>query len=279
MIAPDQVQRDVEAALDAHGLGPCRLWPISPLPGRNGGRLAYRAQAQDGRVVKARHLTSREEAARLCALRAGLEPAFAPILARYGAVLVEEWVDGRQLPTDEGAEARAEEAGALLGALHVTPLPADAPSRLPTASWRERAAADLGTLGAAGCLTRHQVARLGGELVRHDPGSARAALIHRDFCAENMVVDGDGRLRIIDNEWLMIGPGEFDLERTQHRWPMSEDAWARFRHGHSSVAPEPEALGFWTVVATLFGARVFLQADPRRLEPLVVALRTLAGER
>ena len=45
----------------------------------------------------------------------------------------------------------------------------------------------------------------GPALDRLDPGSAPAALIHRDFCAENMLIDREGRLRVIDNDADMTG--------------------------------------------------------------------------
>jgi aminoglycoside phosphotransferase (APT) family kinase protein len=49
-------------------------------------------------------------------------------------------------------------------------------------------------------------AALRGEIARRDPGTTRAVLIHLDFCAENMLIDTCGHLRVIDNELLTIAP-------------------------------------------------------------------------
>ena len=272
MTATVALRREIDAALEQHGIGAQRLVPISPIKERSGGRAAYRVDADDGRRVKLRYLGSPEDARRLRELRAGLEPAFVPVLACYGAILIEEWIEGSLL-AEADAEAWAEEAGALLGRLHATPLGGEAPVRRSTRTWIKTAESDLGILADEGRLSREEAVLLRAELGRRDPGLARSAVIHRDFCAENMLIDELGRLRVIDNEWVMIGPAEFDLGRTYHRWPMSEGAWRRFCRGYASVGDPPESLEFWILAAALFGARVFHQLDPSRLDPLLVLLR------
>ena len=114
------VEVEIGAALDEHGLGPRRLVPISRFQGRKHGRYAFLALAEDGRKVKARHVVSAEDAQRLCELREGLEPGFAPVLDRHGPVLVEEWIEGVDASEEEAAR-RAGEAGSLLGRLHAAP--------------------------------------------------------------------------------------------------------------------------------------------------------------
>jgi phosphotransferase family enzyme len=265
------LDREIDAALEQHGLRARQIVPISPLKSKRG-RVTCRVDAEDGRRVKLRYLGSHEEARRLYELRAGLEPAFVPALAQYGAVLVEEWIEGSLL-VDGDADAWAEEAGALLGRLHATPLGAEAPPTCSTWTWMESTESDLGILADAGRVSPDEAARLRAELGRLDPGSAPSAVIHRDFCAENMLIDDHGRLRVIDNEWFMIGPAGFDLGRTYHRWPMSDGAWERFCRAYASATGPPEALEFWILAAAAFGARVFHQVDPARLDPLLVLLR------
>ncbi len=271
--APVERARDIAAALKQHGLRPRRVVLISPLQERKGRHFAYRVDTEDGCMVKVRHFGKPEEARRLLELRAGLEEAFAPALAQYGPVLIEQWLEGMPL-SELDAEDRAEDAGALLGRLHAKPLGPDVPAIRSTRTWTEGAESDLEILARAGKLAPGEAASLRAEMLQRDPGVARAALIHQDFCAENMLIDTRGRLRVIDNEQLAIAPAGFDLGRTFHRWPMSDAAWMRFRRGYRSSAPaEPEAIGFWRIVAALVGARVFLERIPARLEASLALLR------
>jgi Ser/Thr protein kinase RdoA (MazF antagonist) len=277
---PAEVLRDVEAALDRHGLRTRRIELVSPLGERKGIRFAYRVDADDGRSVKVRHFGTAEDARRHFGLRAGLEAAFSPVLAHHGPVVLEEWVEGVPLG-DLESEALAAEAGALLGRLHARPFGPDTPSVISTRKWIEGADSDLAILTSAGVLACAEADRLAAELRRRDPMSARTALVHLDFCAENMLIDPRGELRVIDNELLAINPPGLDVGRTFHRWPMSEATWACFLGGYRSAAPgEPEAIGFWKIAAALVGTRVFLQRIPQRVAPSVALLRRFAaGER
>lgn len=270
---PADVTPEIETALDRLGLRARRLVLVSPLARNKGRRCAYRLEADDGRTLKVRQLDTAEQARHLVELRAGLEEAFAPVLARYGCVLLEEWIEGIQL-TELDAEARAADAGALLGRLHARALGPDAPATLRTRTWVERAMSDLEILAGAQKLGSREVAALRAEIVRHDPGAVRACLVHMDFCAENMLIDAGGQLRVIDNELLAIAPAGFDLGRTFDRWPMSAAAWGRFRRGYrSSAAAEVEAIGFWKILAALMGARVRFQRAPARLDAALALLR------
>jgi hypothetical protein len=273
--APAQVIAEIEAALRAEGLVSCRLLPVSRYQGSKRGRHAFLAEAADERRVKVRHLVEEPVAAELERLRRGLEPAFAPVLARHGAVLVEPWVDGRPFDEDD-AETRTAEAGGLLGRLHGRALEAEeVPIEQSTSRYLEQAEADLRPLLASGELSGRAGDLLRGRLLRLDPGRFRPALVHRDFCAENFVIDTDGRLAVIDNEWFEVGAAGFDVGRTFHRWPMPEAAWAAFLAAYRAGGGDPEPLEFWAIAATLFGARVFLQVSPERLPPLLALLRGL----
>jgi thiamine kinase-like enzyme len=269
----------IDEALDRHGFAAETAVLLSPLGEAKGRRCAYRVQNREGEVLKVRLFENAEEARRVFDLRAGLEPAFAPALACHGSVLVEEWIEGVPL-AEAGWEPWVEPAGALLGRLHARPLPARQPSRMSTQKWFRGANADLDLLTAAGILDWHHADRLRQELSRRDPGSGAAALIHTDFCADNMLIDKLGRLRVIDNEGLAVRPASFDLARTFQLWPMSKDTWVRFRRGYvSAAAAAPEATGFWRIVAVLMGARIFLKLSPARLQASLSLLQQfLAGE-
>jgi Ser/Thr protein kinase RdoA (MazF antagonist) len=276
---PPEVSRDIEEALEKHGLRARRIALVSPLRDRKGIRFAYRVDTGGGHSVKFRHFGSDEDARRHFELRAGLEATFAPALARYGPVLVEEWVEGVAL-TGPDRDGRAEEAGAVLGRLHARPLGPDVPSTISTRKWSDGTESDLEILATAGELAPGEAARLRAEIRRRDPMMARAALIHLDFCAENMLIDLRGKLRVIDNELLSINPAGLDLGRTFHRWPMSEGAWSCFFRGYRSSAPsDPEPTGFWRIAAALTGTRVFLQRSPERLDASLALLRRFAEGR
>jgi thiamine kinase-like enzyme len=80
--------------------------------------------------------------------------------------------------------------------------------------------------------------------------------MHRDFCAENFVVDGDDVLRVIDNEWFCPGPAGFDVGRTRNRWSMTEAETDAFDAGYRDRLGPIVSEAFWGLAADLFGARV-----------------------
>ena len=275
------VEPDAESAalLAAVGVRPRQVVLLSPLGLAKGRRLAYRVEAEDGSLVKLRVFESEVSARENEALRAGLERAFAPVRARSGRILLEHWIDGAPL-SESAAQERAAEAGALLGRLHARPLPASCDPVTTTAMRRRAAESDLDVLQAEGALTPAEARRVRGELADHDPGRARLAIVHLDFCAENMIVDAGGVLHLVDNEQIAIEPAGYDFGRTFQRWPMSRSAWRGFCDGYRSAGtPEPGADAFWRYVAALVGARVYLQrGSPQLAASLALLRRLLAGD-
>jgi hypothetical protein len=271
-----RAEAEVLGALARHGARAPRLTPISAFPGvKGGGRHAFRVDAGGGAILKARHMGREEDARDLQRLREGLEPAFVPVLAREGAILIEPWVPGTA-PVDNG-EPIAERAGALLGRLHT--FPAGPERRASTSGYLEAARADLAILRDLGGLAPAETVEIEGLLSSLDPGEHRVALIHRDFCLENFVLDPGGNLHVIDNEWFELGAPGFDLGRSLHRWPMGRAAWERFLRGYETGSDLPEALEFWALAATVFGARVYGRHAPPRAEPLLEMLGAAAAGR
>ena len=90
------------------------------------------------------------------------------------------------------------------------------------------------------------------------------------------MIDEGGRLTAIDNEWFTIGAAGFDLARTYHRWLMPAAVWARLLDGYLSAAAPPEAMQFWMIASTLWGARVYVQVMLSWAPPLIDLLRELA---
>jgi len=234
MIAdPADILADVESALRHWHIVPEHIRLVSPFAEQKRSRFAYRVDSSDGRTLKLRHVGTVVEARRVFDLCTRMEDAFAAVLAHHGPVLLESWIDGHYL--DEcGADAWATEAGTILARLHTTPLPPRVPPVYRSRERRTRAEADLDMLRHAGVLTGAEASALQHLLRTGDPVEVPATLVHNDYCAENMLVGTDGRLRIIDNEHVNFGAAGYDLGRTFGRWPMSAAAWARFLDGYRS---------------------------------------------
>lgn len=273
------VETEVRDAVARFGREVCEIVLVSPLGERKGIRYAFRIDDHHGRTLKARHFGSEAEARRVYDLRLDLDDAFAPVLGRVGAVLLETWIEGAMLVPGETDAWVSATAGGILRRLHARPLPAGFPERQRTARWTEAAVADLELLQQARVLTAADGDAVGDALRRHDPGSARVGLIHKDFCGENMLVDRSGRLRIIDTEQLAVEPVAFDLAWTWHRWPLSAMSWAAFMEAYrGSAGPSPEAQDYWRLITGLTLARVFLQRMPERLDGQVARLNQCVAE-
>jgi Ser/Thr protein kinase RdoA (MazF antagonist) len=259
--------------LAAQGWEASSLDVLSPPAPAKRNRALYRAVLRDGTVVKLRVMEDAAAAAELAAHRSTVGPAFARVLAVRGAVIVEAWIDG-DLATDlDPSAARAAEAGAVLGELHRHPVGS------PTAStvWLDPARADVATLRSEGSITGDEATAIEQHLSAGDPGTYVPSLIHRDFCAENFVVDAGGVLRVIDNEWFCLGPAGFDVGRTRNRWPMTDAERGAFDAGYREAAGSIADEAFWCLVADLFGARVEHIWVTTAERPILERVRTWAA--
>ena len=217
-------RNEVETELVTLGLHATSMDLVSPLGTAEGRRFAYRVVTADGQTVKARHLGP---------------PRMRTVCAPSGATSTPRSLRCSTSPvpcsSKSGSPAHRlghldstpwfEPAGALLGRLHHA---------------RARRGCDLhpivdrgGALGpraprGAEEITVPEATALRARLHATDPGAARLGLIHKDFCADNFVIDTAGALRVIDNELLDIDPIGFDLGRTFHLWPMDDGAWTAF---------------------------------------------------
>lgn len=268
---------DVDAALACHGLRRRTIAALSPPSfGKKRERRAFRIELTDGSAITARRFESAAEATRLAELRGRLPAPFTPIIACHGPVLLEHWIEGQALSTEE-ADTRAAEVGALLGRLHATALP-DGNAEIATAGWRERGIAKLAVLVEARVISDELTQVLQAELVRCDPGTAPRAVVHRDYCPENIIVDPAGRLHLIDHEWLGIDAAGADLGRTYCRWLMPQDAWRRFMCGYLTTAPaDPGPLRFWMIAIAAAGAVVRLRKSAAELAVPLRRLHELAA--
>jgi Phosphotransferase enzyme family len=288
---------DVASALDAL-LGPdlagvraflgapiARAAPLSSTRPWDAERAAFLVETSDGRRAKLRRMPSEARARSVAqSVEALADPRFARVLLQRGRLLVDEWIEGRGLDEAGATRERVAEAGALLGRVHATPPPPDALAAEPGAAPQahdDALRADLAFLAGAGLLESAAAAQLGRAASASRPERVEVGLVHGDFCAENLVVDARGQLRVVDNEALGIGPLALDLARTDYRWPMDERDRSAFLGGYARLR-EPDAGGahapFWRIRVLAKSARLRASRGWQRAEVPLAALRALAGE-
>ena len=248
---------------------------VTRLPSPAHTHASFQLVLADGRVLKGRRVETRAKAQAIERWRPLLDPRhFPPVLARRGRALLETWVPGRPFSARRAPLPVCRRAGALLATLHGTSLPASASAVRPhpvadrLAQLRDRAA----ELAARGAISASAVPALVDHARRHAPDAFAAGLIHRDFCAENMVVGRDGRLWVIDNESLAVDALDFDLARTWYRWPMDRRQRHAFAAGYRrrrSMASFLRCQPFWTlaVLVETTHFRLVTRA-PRAVVPL-----------
>lgn len=212
--------------------------PISPLRGPDRPRVAFRLTLADGRQLKLRRMRSAERATELARLTESLSALGIPqVVLLREEVLAVEWLDGTPLREGPGHPDRIEEAARLLGRIHAMPgfdglvLPVLRATEPELLGLRE----ELAILVRDERLEADTGQRLMTAAHERDPGRALYGIVHGDFCAENFVIDGDSRLRVVDNEGLEVGPLALDLARVWSRWPMPAAAWDRFLEAYRSA--------------------------------------------
>jgi aminoglycoside phosphotransferase (APT) family kinase protein len=274
---------EIAIALDCAGLCARAFGQISQMRPGDARRSVYRIDLDSGRVIKARLLPDEETARRLFEICRDLPDAFAPVLGCYGAVLLEEWIDGEKLGDTIPSDDQLVTAGSLLAQLHATPIVAGRPvhDRRSTVTWREKTEAGLRQVVAAGELEEQDTSLILGTLKRLDPRQAIFGLTHTDLCGENMVVDRAGRLRVVDNERVGIDALGFDLARAWYRWALPAPAWERLGSAYAARAPftEPlETFDFWSIIAVVHSATVRVQKDRTRAHVPLDRLRRMAAD-
>jgi hypothetical protein len=275
------LEPEVQAALQHAGIRPRSFVRISNLYPTGTERSTYRIEHDRG-TVKARRLEDKAIAQELTAFRSELPEAFAPVILRHGRVLIEAWIDGEALPGVPGPHHLAT-AGALLADLHAQPRLGDQMLHgvCSTAHHHQLAQNRLRTVVAAGALGAEEAARLERALERWDPLRATLGLTHLDFCGENMVIDREGRLRVVDNERVRVDALGYDLARTWYRWALPAREWDAFCLAYTARLPFPsslDSLRFWKIAAVIRSAELRLHAYPEQAGVPLKLLRVLAAE-
>jgi hypothetical protein len=262
----DEAPFDVAEAVILSGRRPLRITPLSPVTGLLRKRESFRVETGAGTAIKARRLESEAAARRQQELRAGLPEGFAAVIARFGPILLEEWIDGRSLDAIPPDAALIRQAGTLMAFLHARTEAAGMALPFPAEidGLRAEALAGLRAVAAAGCLESATIDRLCSFAAEAVPGAVPHRLIHTDICGENLVVDASGRIYVIDNEHFRFGPAGMDLARTWYRWGWCEGGrpapqWEVFRQAYQAAGGAGEAFvheALWRLAAAAISARL-----------------------
>lgn len=229
-------------------------------------RASFLLRNAVGERFKGRRLESAADAARVQTLLERLAPwRFPRVVARHRAALVLEWIEGTRLdPACRGRELLLA-CGALHGVIHSLEAPADLvhPARRAADASQHTLGRNLTALVKAGMLAPEEAGALFDLAARLAPARVDVGIVHRDVCAENIVVPVSGQPVLVDNESLAVGPYDYDLARTWWRWPMDSGERAAYFEGYERYRG---ATGFrrhrryWTLLALVGAAAFHLRA-------------------
>jgi len=270
-----------------------RAWPapltsiteVTGLPSTIRRRGSFRLDFADGTQLKGRRFQTLERAARVSALLRELGDGFPRLIDARGDALLLEWIDGPALASLRPLPASVlVSAGDLLGTIHRFQS-AQRPTDVEDTSLRRlsKLRADAQVLANAGVFDSAMAHILIDAAGAHMPEDGGCGLIHKDFCASNIVLRGETPVSI-DNANLAFGPYDLDLARTWCRWPMTPDEWKYFVGGyrrHRSPESFLQHFHFWAAVV-LFGSastRIRAGSDQARipLEQLRVFYNLVVG--
>lgn len=227
-------------------------------------RRTYCLQLDDGTMCKARLVRRRLAARRMRRLLPLLPSAsVAQLLAHHRRAVLEQWIDGPTADRLSWHEPLLNSAGELLGRIHRAVAvrqvePQDRQFGVVLRAFRQ----GLSALCRRSVISTSSAQSILELAHRNAPRRAHWGLVHRDFCAENLVVRRT-KTCVIDNVTVRLGFLEEDLARSCLRWPMSESQFTDFLAGydvHADSGPFICSRRFWMLVASVLAAALRLRA-------------------
>lgn len=256
------------------GVVSCRL--VTSLRGPSL-RRAYCVDLRDGRRIKVRQLWKTQRAGEIEQYLGLMQRRnFPAVLARSGAILLLEWIDGETLNCIPASADLYRRCGRLLARLHSTPVEPEpsAEGLLPRVAPRVRA--DVAALRDWRLLSPQEAAHLEQDLRQLLPRQAQPCLIHGDFCGENLVSGPNGEIFSIDNEALGIGYAESDLARALLRWSLSPEAQRALLAGYQEereLESFQQHCQFWQLVSLIRSVRFRYRCRDADYRPALTRLR------
>jgi Phosphotransferase enzyme family len=260
------------------GLRLVSAFPVGMLTSPLIPRLTFRLHFQNGVVLKGRQLTSPRHAAYFDRLVVNLgQDAFSRVIASQREALLEEWVAGESVCDVADNPALIRRCGQWLGRLHTCV--ATSPPRPTTSSTDQiRLAEDIEQLQSSSAGSLLDVTALHSQLLREMPRKVQRGVIHKDFCAENLIIRANGAICCIDNLTITRGPYDLDLARTWYRWPLSPADWQTFLDGYAefrSPAQFQQNFSYWSTRVVLASVAFRLKYQMVDSEPAIKLLRSL----
>jgi hypothetical protein len=158
---------------------------------------------------------------------------FPKILIQSGQSTLEDWIEGESI-RDTADETVVMESGKLLGCIHQTPPPDSAPGYVHSSiqEYEVNLTDGLDQLKTLEYIDLPFARQVQNAAMEARPNTTEVGLIHRDFCADNLILSNN-MVCSIDNTTFAIGPFELDLARTWYRWRMKTEHWNVFLRGYS----------------------------------------------
>jgi aminoglycoside phosphotransferase (APT) family kinase protein len=113
------------------------------------------------------------------------------------------------------------------------------------------------------------------------PAEATSGVIHKDFCAENLVLSHAGRIVCVDDATLSFGPHDLDLARSWWRWPMTKTERTHFEAGYReqrSLEAFARHFRFWATCVLVAAAATRLRSRAPGAREAIGVLRLMLTE-
>jgi Ser/Thr protein kinase RdoA (MazF antagonist) len=280
-VAAAVLPADLLTVVQALGAPLSEVTPVTALPARGVDRACFRLTFVDGRVLKGRQVETLEQADRLQNLIERLDRRHFPaVLERHGRAFLTEWIEGTPLHHLAWTPRILEACGGVHAALHRVAVEARPQWRSRRDPWETRMAAALRLLVDAALLDAGMAGLAEALASRFAPRAVEVGMCHGDLCAENIVVDRDGRVVVVDNDNLAVDAWGYDIARTWYRWPMTEAERRQYMAGYGRadhLAAVDAHFIHWVVVvlveAAAYRVRVGVDGADRALGALEMVLR------